>query len=770
MRRVIIYAIFLFALLGIGLFFVFSIKNKDSAQTIVKAHRLFQNNDFKPAETILRKILAKDIGNEDACVLLAKISDKKNEFDVAGYYWKRAALLNPLNNDYKLEALKFAAICRDDKSFLDVYNSLANKTNIPDYLKYNAAMMFLRDKNLFDALSISDNLIKSKSQYALLLSANMSMRKSDYSDSKLKFNQILSGNFNQDIQDSAILGLVSLELLENATPKKSFVEYAEKMLSKYKGSPYTKSDFHRIKSAIASINGDDKKSSEQLQECLKIESSNILLLLQINEIALAQGDKDTISKYRKEINQSTKDMVKIQYYLRAMEDFLNKDYKKSLHNLKLCNELSVRLAYKFLDAKVSLSASDPTNAIRALNKIDASEVKESGIVSDLERYIRANTNSLDDSQLNQLIQNLVRLSPSNEISMRYNINKEISLGNFQKALELCEILGQKVKEDRMLYEATVIALYSNRKFKDALLKTLPNSKDDDVFSTYMSGKIYQSMDNNSEARKYFIKALKLNMITRDMSFNIAEFFAKNCKDTILEDSKLFNKEINKDISLRLKADAAIKMNDLETAYRYLKEVILIDKSPSAFENLAFFEFKYINIDAAKKRLEDAIKEIGNDSNLTLRLALLYLSSEEKSSAEIALKYLRDSQKKNPKNSLTYIGLSRAYSILGNNLKAFQAIETAESIDRSNVEIARQKSNIYIKNGEYESAVKTLLSSPENDKLIESQTENALQLYLQKEKRLYGAEMILEDFLKKYPNNNYAKIEISNIRKKIEKTR
>lgn len=238
--------------------------------------------------------------------------------------------------------------------------------------------------------------------------------------------------------------------------------------------------------------------------------------------------------------------------------------------------------------------------------------------------------------------------------------------DYSKALKVCEEMLKQAPGNKEMtnYKIALMIELGKKKEALALLKKYSKEHPSDEFPYYYMGLLAQSEKNNTEAEKYFLKAITLNPEYEPSLVTLVLLYEKQYSgERLLKKMEQLSLNIGQDndelnnriIMLNIKIGGEEHLN---RAIDYLVQVYGKEPAPYiAIEKSSLYD-KLGKKDSAVKELETSIKNYPKNEALIFALAILYDAYGKKDEALTTMEKLASI---NPNNAevLNYIGYTYA---------------------------------------------------------------------------------------------------------------
>jgi tetratricopeptide (TPR) repeat protein len=660
MKRIFLIIGIIVSVLSIGALIYFSIIHRSLADYLNEAETAFNSEDYSKAERILKKVIRKDPTSETAYRLLAKIAEQKKNFAAAAYFWKNAALLDPLDNEL-VEKQAFALInCGNMKEAAKILAPRFQDKSLTTLGVLLYAESLTGSGKLEQASRIVDSVLNSNpgDARAELLKANIYFQKKNIKQA-LPIYKKLSNSKDPKIQIGALVGIGNcLKVTNKNNQAGTYFFKAEKIAPDSAGVANVIANYYYSQ-------GDFTKAIPHFKQVLQNKPFNIPVALKLAECYTAQNKIPLLRKMQKKYSSGNKAIVSTGYYLEAMIAYLEKDSKKTLEYLKLSKIFRERPVYNLIQLQ-SHASLDDLYAVR----LDIDKMLKSPLSAAAREQIIAILAPMVKEQLKlKKFENAIALSeiirkvqPDSILAMRIKMNAYFKSENFFKAeMAATEILKKNPDiPDALEIRGWSLIELNFPKESIKYFKKLQQVSPKSTAAFLGLAKAYSKSDNISEASNTLKTAAQKFPENPTVINSAFAFFLihKNYAaiDTIVMRMKKSTNKAIKAAAFSLAAEAATQQKLYSKAIDNYRKALEINQGQAElYINLADLLKFTGKSSEAQNILNKGQKLFPENPHILFRIA--YMAAEDNKNLQLAEKIYRQLADKYPKWALVLVNLS-----------------------------------------------------------------------------------------------------------------
>ncbi len=740
--------------------------DKTSAQ-LVLAKSAIENGDKEKAFNIYYDISTTDKSCEEAYRALAELSEEKSNYKDAGYFWSQAARLNPLDKALLLKSLECSVISREDNLLSARYIGVQDKQSLPEELRFNIALAFLRMKLLPEFEEISKNM--QSADFKLLLEAYKFISEKNFLLAEKRFED-LSSSKNLFVKNQSLFGL---SMCKSMTGN---IDAAQAELEKIKdASLFLEGDKLILEGKILKLKGENKKALEKFLEAGRFQRSNVILSVESAELAYSLEDSARISELITRISQANRDMLVLKYYFEALNAGAKRNWSEAQKNLELSENFKDRFAARLLAIKCAIESNNPNLAainLDALPIADLSTTMKDNIVNALVPLLKNNQKSV------ALYTAMNRLAPDNIFTNILLMKDSLRLKDFKKAVEESEkVLAVNPYDKSAITVLGISALNLNK--PDLLIKNVLKYLEknvDDIDARLLLARGYVQKSDIENAKINYLKALKSSDYITYVAEEAGFFFINNKLDADFNAliASLAAKEnaIQKSLGLALEAEFLMRADKKAQAAEKLEEAIKITPEvESLYTVLAYCLFSLDKKAQARKVFEEGIAKL-NAENLKFQFALL-LSEGTKEECKEALELLKSiyAKHQDSKNILTMMAVVQLK--LGLQQEALNSAKKANELALNSSDTLYLIGKIMYERKHYEEAIHSLeraLFNDEKNQEIKKTLSEVLNAAIASNPPVLQKRLYLERLVKLDASDKKSQEELKKVNELISESR
>ncbi|MBP3357488.1 MAG: hypothetical protein J6K91_01135 [Opitutales bacterium] len=768
LRKFVLGGLSVFLVLLIALLVGISFASDKTSERLITAREELTRGNKDKAYSIYFSIISNDTSCEEAYRVLAKLAEEKVNYKDSAYFWLMISNLNPLDVDAKRNYFRAMIISGADSILQLRFESLADKSFLPDSYIYAVAKSYARSAKRQNIADLQ-KYVKSSAYKKMLVGVSY-ISSRNFASAQAEFKSALAESKNETERFDSMIGLASLNLFNGD------VQPAKDILSKINSDDVVIiSDLIALQASIAEWEGNVKTAILKYIEFAKFKRYLVAPIVEGVELASIAKDLDALAKFKTLFEAKDKMSLELFYYISAHESFLKGDWKQSREKLSASGYFAQGISGRILELKCisklgayASASMIASNIAKFANQITESDKIE--VVKILCEILNKNRN--DDS----LLDSLLIISPDNPFANLLNMHRKFNKRDFYSAYNSSKIVLEKLGYSESTFNIACASAMALGNYDDVIAianKKLKSNKAD-AMTILFSARAYLAKKDKNNARKFYMQAMKASQKSVVIGAEVGNFMLDNkfyddflATLNLIESSK---EKDNKILALLLKSKYAKINGKTSEQIELLENAYKMDDS----SDVLLSELITAYADAKKYRdvLDETEKFLQKKDSAVLRFRMASLiRNGGKDFCTKSIQLLQKLSQEHSSQSNIFLELSRSYKKAGMFDEALASARKAVNLAPTGLSAITNLGEILAFGNLYEEAIATLERSLQRQKSteIESVLVNVLvEFSKQRDIKIDRRISVLKKASKLHPDNKEISAEISRLEKMLKK--